>query len=608
MTKLNWISCGIICSVAVTGCSGSDGKDGKAANCTVEADGGVATVACSDGTTVTVTDGHDGATGPAGKNGEQGPAGDAGVIGPAGATGATGATGAGTTGAAGPVGATGATGPAGDTGTTGPAGGTGATGPAGDTGAIGPAGDTGATGPIGSTGATGPAGDAGLTGATGPLGAMAQRNPYDGAKGYVNPEWADKVASAALTANPTLAVKMNAIANTSTAVWFSNIASIVGAGGRMGLREHLDLALSEAQSAQKTIVFTMVLNNLPNRNCISKVSHGELSVASGGIETYKTQYIDAIKGILADSKYSSLRISVIIEPDSIVNLVTNVGLTGSDATPLCDEAASSGAYATDIQYSINQLHALPNVYLFADIARSGRLGWELLRSPSKAVSIYFDTLSHTDFGVYGIDGLVSNISDYIPTLEPFMPNPNLYVGVPNVWDGITGGPIKSAAFYNWNDFLDENSYARQFRESLIEAGFPSSLTCLIDTGRNGWGGPSRPAQLTAPSDLSTVDPVTYVANNKVDQRSERWHWCNQNGAGLGERPRIWPAADIAAYVWVKPPGESDGTDDTSAVSDPSLADEMCSPSNGAIPGAPAYGGWFEAQFEQLVENAYPPIH
>jgi cellulose 1,4-beta-cellobiosidase len=397
-----------------------------------------------------------------------------------------------------------------------------------------------------------------------------------------------------------VAVKMNAIANTSTAVWFPTIASIAGENGSMGLRAHLDRALDEAQSAQSTVVFTMVLSNLPNRNCDSASFPRELTVAAGGIEIYKTQYIDAITSILKDSKYSALRIAVIIEPNSIVNLVTDVG---HDA-PMCDEAASSGAYAKCIQYAINQLHPLSNAYLYADIARSGRLGWALAMSPSSAVSIYYDILSHTDAGVYGIDGLVSNVSDYIPTKEPFLPNPDLYVGVAYAWDGVTGGPIKSASFYSWNSYLDEGSYAKAFRSGLISAGFPSSLSCIIDTGRNGWGGPLRPTQLTAPADLSTIDPVTYINNNKVDRRTERWHGCNQSGAGIGERPRIWPSVDIAAYVWIKPPGESDGTYDPNAVSDPSLANQECLPS---IEGAPAAGEWFNAQFQQLVENAYPPI-
>ena len=59
---------------------------------------------------------------------------------------------------------------------------------------------------------------------------------------------------------------------------------------------------------------------------------------------------------------------------------------------------------------------------------------------------------------------------------------------------------------------------------------------LIDTSRNGWGGPNRPTALN--SSPTTVD--SYVAANKVDQRPFRGDWCNQAGAGIGARPTVLP--------------------------------------------------------------------
>jgi cellulose 1,4-beta-cellobiosidase len=29
--------------------------------------------------------------------------------------------------------------------------------------------------------------------------------------------------------------------------------------------------------------------------------------------------------------------------------------------------------------------------------------------------------------------------------------------------------------------------------------------------------------------------------------------------------------------------------------------------SGALPGAPPFGAWFPAQFQQLMQNAYPPL-
>ena len=77
---------------------------------------------------------------------------------------------------------------------------------------------------------------------------------------------------------------------------------------------------------------------------------------------------------------------------------------------------------------------------------------------------------------------------------------------------------------------------------------------LIDTSRNGWGGTKRPAAASSSTDLNT-----WVNESRIDRRTHAGNWCNQTGAGLGERPKAAPAAGIDAYVWIKPPGESDGS-------------------------------------------------
>jgi cellulose 1,4-beta-cellobiosidase len=423
----------------------------------------------------------------------------------------------------------------------------------------------------------------------------------------VNPDWSSNVkAAAAATTDKALAAKMTAIAGTPTGVWLDKIAAINGANGAMGLRAHLDAALAQSTATNQTVVVTIVIYDLPNRDCSSAASAGELTIAADGLHKYELQFIHPIASILGDPKYTTLRVAAVLEPDSIPNLVTNVGV----GQARCDEAASSKAYEQGIQYAINQLHAIPNVYLYADIGQPAWLGWDLAGGPggSIALSTYYNILSNTDAGVQSVDGIVSNVSNYVPVVEPFLPDPNLYLG-DSSWSGVTGGPVKSVAFYSWNSYLDNTKYVADFHDGLVALGFPASLSILIDTGRSGWGGPLRPTALTPPPvPPSAIDPVTYVNENKVDQRAARSQWCNQAGAGIGERPTASPSATVAAYVWVKPPGEADGTSDASVLSNPSLADPMCSTDKGGLPGAPAAGQWFESQFEQLVANAYPPIN
>jgi cellulose 1,4-beta-cellobiosidase len=150
---------------------------------------------------------------------------------------------------------------------------------------------------------------------------------------------------------------------------------------------------------------------------------------------------------------------------------------------------------------------------------------------------------------------------------------------------------------------------------MIGNGFPSTIGMVIDTSRNGWGGPNRP---TGPS-LSTVLD-TFVNESRIDRRIHKGNWCNPSGAGIGARPTANPAPGLDAYVWVKPPGESDGSSSLIPTGPDNPGgkgfDRMCDPTytgnslngnsmTGALPNAPVSGRWFQTQFEQLVQNAFP---
>jgi cellulose 1,4-beta-cellobiosidase len=405
----------------------------------------------------------------------------------------------------------------------------------------------------------------------------------------VNPDW-----SAQARANGG-----SAIANYNTAVWLDRIAAVtVGSGNCTfrGLRSHLDEAV-----AQGANLIMIVIYNLPNRDCAAYASSGELLVAQDGIRRYREEYIDPIVSIMSDPKYANLRIVIILEPDSLPNLVTNL------STPLCAEAQSSGAYVESIRYAINRLNTLPNTYIYLDIAHSGWLGWDSNFGP--AADLFASTIKGTTKGVNSVDGFVSNTANYTPVEEPFLTDPNLTVG---------GQPVRSAAFYEWNPYFDELDFVTAMRNALIQRGFPSTIGMLIDTSRNGWGGSSygrsRPTAVSTSTDLNT-----YVNQSRIDRRYHRGNWCNQQG-GIGERPRANPASGVDAFVWVKPPGESDGIS-VSGVTDPcdpnKRHDIMCDPnaqsrynssySTGAMAGAPHAGQWFQAQFEVLLRNAYPPL-
>jgi len=406
-------------------------------------------------------------------------------------------------------------------------------------------------------------------------------NPFVGATQYVDPLW-----SANASANGG-----SAIANQPTMVWMDRIGAITDG---IGLRGHLDNC-----AAQGANLIMLSIYDLPNRDCAAAASSGELLISNGGMARYKTEYIDPIAAILADPQYSNIRIICLIEIDSLPNLITNQNLAK------CSEAAGPGGYVEGIQYALNKLSVIPNVYKYVDIAHSGWLGWDSNLAPM--CDLLKSTVAGTTKGLNSVDGFASNTCNYTPLEEPYLTNSDLQVG---------GQPIRSADFYEWNPYFDEKDFIIKMHSELTNRGF-TNFGMIHDTSRNGWGGSSygksRPTRASSSTNLNT-----YVNESKIDRRYHRGNWCNQD-AGIGNRPTVAPFAQCDAYVWIKPPGESDGISYDAAPdpNDPAKTfDAMCDPNGkntsnsaygtGAME-APHAGRWNSIQFAALLRNAYPPL-
>ncbi|MFJ4630206.1 glycoside hydrolase family 6 protein [Streptomyces sp. NPDC088847] len=412
-------------------------------------------------------------------------------------------------------------------------------------------------------------------------------NPYAGAKVYVNPEWSAKAA-----AEP----GGSRVSNQPTGVWLDRIAAINGVNGGMGLRDHLDAALAQKGTGEEVV--QLVVYDLPGRDCAALASNGELGPTEIG--RYESEFIDPIASILADSKYASLRIVTTIEIDSLPNLVTNTG-SKATATPQCDTMLANGNYVKGVGYALNKLGAIPNVYNYIDAGHHGWLGWDDNFVPS--ANLFYQAANAEGATVDDVAGFITNTANYSALKEN-----NFTIN-----DSVNGVSVRQSKWVDWNRYVDEQSYAQAFRNELVSVGFNSGIGMLIDTSRNGWGGSARPA---GPGATTSVD--TYVDGGRYDRRIHIGNWCNQSGAGLGERPKAAPAAGIDAYVWMKPPGESDGSSTAIANDEGKGFDRMCDPTytgnarngnslSGALPNAPLSGHWFSAQFQQLMANAYPPL-
>jgi cellulose 1,4-beta-cellobiosidase len=240
----------------------------------------------------------------------------------------------------------------------------------------------------------------------------------------------------------------------------------------------------------------------------------------------------------AFASHPNLPIVAIVEPDSLGNLATNMNL------PTCAEAKDT--YMESVAYAIRKL-GLPNVSIYLDAAHAGWLGWDNNRE--KAVKVWKQVLKLAG-GVDSIRGFATNTSNYTHLSNR---------------DGLMLEPTDPC--YN------ELTYVKKLYFTLKDHGIKDK-GFIIDTSRNGKGG----------------------------VRKVWGRWCNIKGAGLGERPQAAPTQFVDAYFWVKPPGESDGTSDSTQ---PRFDEECVSPDSAK--GAPQAGMWFQSYFLDLVRNATPPL-
>ncbi|KAI8898963.1 1, 4-beta cellobiohydrolase [Globomyces pollinis-pini] len=379
-------------------------------------------------------------------------------------------------------------------------------------------------------------------------------NPYAGASGYVSPDFAQSVDSS-IARDGSIAGKANVVKNQPTAIWVDTIENLSKIG------KHMRNAGRQA-SASNPVTIQFIVYNLPGRDCHALASNGQIAV--GGIDTYKSQYIDRFVDELNRNNNPHVRIVLIIEPDSLPNLATNMD------NPRC--AAAGPGYKEGVAYALSKLTTIPNVYMYIDVAHGGWLGWE--DGQESIVRILQDTFgwARAMNGNLRIQGFATNIANYSPVFSNGVPPAKQKAPMFMAKD--KGGNERLT--YDYNPAIDENLFLSILAWRFRQAGLPSRF--IIDTSRNG------------------------VAGIRT-----RWgSWCNNKGAGIGFRPQANPITNVDAYVWAKPPGESDG-----ASSGNSRVDGFCVAGGpdgfDALYNAPQAGEWFHDQFVELVRNANPPL-
>ncbi|KAI2607921.1 carbohydrate-binding module family 1 [Hypoxylon sp. NC1633] len=315
-------------------------------------------------------------------------------------------------------------------------------------------------------------------------------NPFAGVQMWTNSYYASEVSAYAV---PTLGAGAAAVAKVPSFMWLDTRDKV-----DLMAKTLADIRAANKAGANPPNAGIFVVYDLPDRDCAAAASNGEYSIANGGVEKYKA-YINAIAALA--KTYSDVRLLLVIEPDSLANMITNTNVAK------CSNAQT--AYMECTQYAIKNLN-LPNVAMYLDAGHAGWLGWTANLTPAAKMyaQVYSDAGSPA-----ALRGLATNVANY------------------NAWQIST-----CPSYTQGNTNCDESRYVNALAPLLAAAGWDAHF--ITDTSRSG---------------------------KQPTGQQQWGDWCNAIGTGFGLRLSADTSSDLLdAFVWVKPGGECDGTSNTTA--------------------------------------------
>lgn len=328
---------------------------------------------------------------------------------------------------------------------------------------------------------------------TSPGTTAAAGNPFAGKQIYANPYYSSEIHTLAIPSlTGTLATKATAVAEVGTFSWLDSVSKIPSMDTFL-----TDIEALNSAGASPEVIGAFVVYDLPDRDCAAAASNGEFTIADNGIANYYG-YIDNITAIV--KAHSKTNMVLVIEPDSLANLVTNLNVA--------ECSAAESAYKQCITYAIQQLN-LPNVAMYLDAGHAGWLGWSANIGPAATL---FSSLYSAAGSPSQVRGLATNVANY------------------NAWTGAC------ASYTSGDSNCNEELYINNLAPLLTAQGFPAHF--ITDTSRNG------------------VQPTSQLAWGD-------WCNVINTGFGVRPTTNTGNTLEDA-FVWIKPGGECDGTSDSSA--------------------------------------------
>ena len=349
--------------------------------------------------------------------------------------------------------------------------------------------------------------------------------------------------------------------------------------------------LQEANLERAVPVF--VVYNIPGRDCGSYSAGGAQNTAD-----YEA-WIDGIAAAIRSQKAL-----IVLEPDALANLPSDCGY---DPTQVNIPQATADRY-TQINYAVTKLETGSQTLVYLD---AGNSHWRAV--PDIAVRL-------AAAGVQQAQGFFTNVSNF---------NLNNYETKYSTWvsDCIAfannpdnGGwrlghySYCASQYYSPLGKVDPDNiatwnYTDEWYQQNMGTAEPTAHF-LIDTSRNGQGR----------LDAGVYADAPYNQPASVIQTLSNGSWCNPAARGLGTHPTANTGVPLLdAYVWVKTPGQSDGS--CNAVGGARAWDyadytQPGWPTDAASQAAfdplwgledPIAGAWFSQQALDLAQRANPQL-
>ncbi|WP_158793460.1 glycoside hydrolase family 6 protein [Granulicella sp. L60] len=368
------------------------------------------------------------------------------------------------------------------------------------------------------------------------------------------------------------------------AVWLTNgTPSEVSATVRSTLK----------QASWERTMPVFVLYNIPGRDCGSYSAGGAENTAD-----YEA-WIDAIAGAIGSQKAV-----IILEPDALADLPSDCGYNPSQV----NITQATADRFTQINFAVTTLENGSQTSVYLD---GGNSHWQ-------AVPIMAQRLAQA--GVQQAQGFFTNVSNF---------NLNNYESKYDTWVSECIAFANNPADGGWR--LGNYSYCASQYYSPLGAVDPDNIATwvytdewfqqnlgtavptihfVIDTSRNGQGTLNASVYASAPYN-QPASVVTTLTNG---------NWCNPPARGLGTHPTAnTGVALLDAYLWVKTPGQSDGTCDAAGGARAWNYSDYTAPGWPTDAAAqavfdplwglddPIAGAWFPQQALDLAKRANPPL-